>query len=330
MAGIVAFALSLVLTPLVIVVLRRLDVLDHPNERSSHDLPVLRGGGLAFAAACLIGAVASVDALTRPGLGALVGAGVGGVIGLAEDIRGVPTLPRFVLQLAGSAAASFWLLSGLDGNTLWQLAFAAGCVASLATYMNAFNFMDGINGISAIQSLVAGLAWAWLGDVRDIEVLVWGGLILAGTSLGFLPFNFPRARIFLGDVGSYFIGAWQAALVIVGLRAGLPPEAVAAPVALYLADTGVTLVKRVRAGDVWHQPHREHAYQQLIRQGWSHVRTTVMVGAAVGLCSALGAITLGSLVSRVVADVLLAGALLAYLALPSWNAKRITRSAQTS
>jgi UDP-N-acetylmuramyl pentapeptide phosphotransferase/UDP-N-acetylglucosamine-1-phosphate transferase len=153
--------------------------------------------------------------------------------------------------------------------------------------------------------------------------LVWGGLALAGASLGFLPYNFPQARLFLGDSGSYFIGGWQAALVIAGLRAGLPPEAVGAPLAIYLADTGTTLLKRIRAGDVWHQPHREHAYQRLIRQGWSHVRTTALVGLAVTICCVLGRMTIGSLSARAAADVLLAATVLAYLALPSRGAKRL-------
>jgi UDP-N-acetylmuramyl pentapeptide phosphotransferase/UDP-N-acetylglucosamine-1-phosphate transferase len=145
---------------------------------------------------------------------------------------------------------------------------------------------------------------------------VWGGGILAAAAAGFLPYNFPRARLFIGDVGSYFIGGWQAALLVVGFRAGLPPEAVAAPLAIYLADTATTLARRVAAGHVWHQPHREHVYQRLIRQGWSHVRTTALVAAFVAACSIAGAMTLDGFAERVAADVVLAALLAAYVALP--------------
>jgi UDP-GlcNAc:undecaprenyl-phosphate/decaprenyl-phosphate GlcNAc-1-phosphate transferase len=315
-AGLVALSLSLVLTPLVIVALRRRGILDQPNPRSSHDEPIVRGGGIAFATACVASAVVAEGGLSRVGVGVLVAGVALGLVGLIEDLRGIPAGPRFALQITGGALALVWLLYGLGGNAAWRVIFALGCLAALSSYANAFNFMDGINGISAVQSLVAGLTWAWLGDVGDAPVLVWGGLALAGASLGFLPYNFPRAHVFLGDSGSYFIGGWQAALIVAGLRAGLPPEALGAPLAIYLADTGTTLIKRAAAGEVWHQPHREHAYQRLIRNGWSHVRTTLLVGSFVVACSALGIASRSSVVVRATCDALLAVVVVTYLAVP--------------
>jgi UDP-GlcNAc:undecaprenyl-phosphate/decaprenyl-phosphate GlcNAc-1-phosphate transferase len=314
--GLIALGLSSVLTPLVIVGLHRWGILDHPNARSSHDEPIVRGGGIAFAIACLGAAALTQAPFSRIGTGVVVAAACLGVIGLIEDLRGIPAGPRFAAQLFAGALALVWLLSGLQGSFVWRVVFGLGCLAALSSYANAFNFMDGINGISAMQSIVAGATWAWLGEAGDAPVLVWGGMALAGASLGFLPYNFPRARVFLGDSGSYFIGGWQAALIVAGLRADLPPEALGAPLAIYLADTGTTLLKRMRAGEVWHEPHREHAYQRLIRRGWSHVRTTAVVTAFVLATSMLGLGSRGPLAVRVVTDVLLAAVVVLYLALP--------------
>ena len=326
MAGAIAFALSSVLTPLVIAGLHRWGILDHPNARSSHDEPIVRGGGMAFAIACVGAAAVTQAPFSRMGIGVLIAGASLGAIGLIEDLRGIPAGPRFAAQLFAGALALAWLLSGLEGSSAWRIIFGLGCLAALSSYANAFNFMDGINGISAMQSLVAGGVWAWLGEVANAPVLVWGGLVLAGASLGFLPYNFPRARVFLGDSGSYFIGGWQAALIVVGLRAGLEPEAVGAPLAIYLADTGTTLLKRMRAGEVWHEPHREHAYQRLIRRGWSHVRTTTVVTGFVLASSLLGLGSRGSLTVRVACDVLLAAVVLLYLALPRLNERLLQRA----
>jgi UDP-N-acetylmuramyl pentapeptide phosphotransferase/UDP-N-acetylglucosamine-1-phosphate transferase len=147
----------------------------------------------------------------------------------------------------------------------------------------------------------------------------------------FLPFNFPKAQVFLGDVGSYFIGAWLAALVILGLRAGIPPEAVLAPVALYLADTAVTIVRRARGAETWYLPRRSHAYQRLTQLGWSHTRTTGLVAAAMVSCSALGAVSLiDSIAARLVADLALAAVLVAYLASPTLLGRGQTASSPTN
>jgi UDP-N-acetylmuramyl pentapeptide phosphotransferase/UDP-N-acetylglucosamine-1-phosphate transferase len=107
--------------------------------------------------------------------------------------------------------------------------------------VNAVNFMDGINGISAVTGAVAGAAFAWLGAELDDRTLLVLGAAVAGASLAFLPWNAPRARVFLGDVGSYGLGAALAAGVCLALAAGSTPEAAVGPLALYLADTGTVL-----------------------------------------------------------------------------------------
>jgi UDP-GlcNAc:undecaprenyl-phosphate/decaprenyl-phosphate GlcNAc-1-phosphate transferase len=143
------------------------------------------------------------------------------------------------------------------------------------------------------------------------------------ASLGFAPFNFPRASMFLGDVGSYGMGAALAILAVVGLRAGVPPEAVLAPLAIYLVDTSSTCIRRLAAGETWYHPHRDHRYQRLVKLGWSHMRVTLTVGGVMAACSLLGAVSLaGSLPARVLAGAALACLLGAYLFIPTTSRAR--------
>lgn len=323
-----AFVVALLAGPPVVGALRRLQVIDHPSERSSHALPTPRGGGVSLAAGALAAAVL-VPAFGGSGRTGLLVAAVGfGLLGLAEDVRGVRPLPRLTVQFAVAAVSLLWLLDGLDGPRPWQVLFGFGCLLWLVSYTNAFNFMDGINGISAAQALVAGGAWLAIGHTQGVTVLAGGGALVAAAALGFLPFNFPKATMFLGDVGSYFIGAWLAALAVVGLRAGLPPEAVLAPLAVYLTDTSTTMVRRARAGERFYTPHRKHAYQRLTQLGWSHANTTVAVAGVMAVCSILGAVSLtGSVVLRIIADVALLGVLAIYVVSPKLVAR--ARAART-
>jgi len=245
-----------------------------------------------------------------------------GLVGLLEDLLGIRALRRLAIQFLVAAFAGLFLLQGLSGPALWQGIFAAGAVFWIVAFVNAYNFMDGMDGISVGQAVGAGATWFLVGTVTDSPVLASGGAVIAGAALGFAPYNLPVARMFLGDVGSYFIGAWLAAVAVLGLRAGVPPEAVLAPLALYVADTGTTLVRRVVRGERWHAPHRSHAYQRLGDSGWSHVQTSAFVAACIAACSALGAVSIsGSALARVSADVAIAGVIGAYLLAPRLAAR---------
>jgi len=327
--ALLTLALTLALSPLLLRALRRLQLLDHPSRRSSHTVATPRGGGLApaCAATAMLSGVPVLDPAQRAGLAVVV---VGfGAVGLLEDLRGVPPLPRLVLQLLAAALALPFLLADLTGPPGWQVAFALAVAVWLVAYANAFNFMDGINGISGVEAVVAGLAWFAVGHAQGADALAAGGLLIAAAAAGFLPFNFPRPRCFLGDVGSYFFGSWSAALVVVGLRSGVPAEAAVAPVLLYLADTGTTLLRRVRRGEAWYLPHRDHVYQRLVRLGWSHARTTATVGGLTAGCALLGG--LGAAADNpgghAAAGIGLALATAAYLALPrmvrAWGGRAV-------
>ena len=319
--GGLALAVSFACAPVVLALLRRGRVLDHPSERSSHVVPVPRGGGAATAAGALI-ALAVTPWLTSADRWALaLTAGLFAVIGMLEDVVGIRALHRLGIQFGVAAVSCLVLLHGLSGPGLWQGIFAVGALFWLVAFVNAFNFMDGINGISVAQAVVAGATWFAVGVHTHTPALTAGGAIIAGAAMGFAPFNLPNARMFLGDVGSYFIGAWLASVAVLGVRAGVAPEAVLAPLALYAADTSATLARRVARGERWYLPHRDHAYQRLGETGRSHVETSAFVAACIGICGLLGAVSLGrSVTLRVAADVAIAGVIGGYLLAPRWLA----------
>lgn len=312
-----AFAITLIAAPLALVVLRHYQILDLPNTRSSHHRPVPRGGGLAIAVGVAPALIMST-ALSGSARTALVIAAYGfGLLGFVDDVVQVPALPRLAVQVVVAVLVLPWLLSGLAGPALWQVAFAVGTAAWLVSYVNAFNFMDGIDGISTAQALMAGAAYWLFGELEDVPSVAAMGLVLAGASLAFAPFNFPRARLFLGDVGSYFLGGFIAVVAVIGLRAGLTPEAIFAPLALYLADTGITLIMRLRRREPWWVPHRDHTYQRLVILGWSHAAVTCLIGALIAICTGLGALSLmDSVALRIAGDAGILVVLAAYLLAP--------------
>lgn len=318
-----ASILTLALMPGVVALLRRLRAYDEPTSRSSHSWATLRGGGLAPAAAVVAIGLAipsvgwQVDAL-------IVGAAAGyGLLGLLEDLWGMGIALRLGLQVLG--ALGVVVLLGLFGHPWpWAVALASIAVLWIVGYVNAFNFMDGINGIAGAQALLAGVAFALMALRVDDAGLGLHSAIIAGAALGFLPFNFPTARVFLGDIGSYFLGAYLAVLVVIAVQGGLPVVAALAPTLPYLADTSVTLIKRFLRGEPLSRPHREHVYQRLTQVGWSHARVTVTVSVVITGTSALGyaAIGAGPLagLAYVVGMVLILGS---YLLLPALPFRRV-------
>ena len=241
-------------------------------------------------------------------------------IGLAEDMRGVSIPARLVLQsLAGSIAGALLVPAGHSAMSAAVTVVMA--TAWLVGYANAFNFMDGINGISAAQAMLAGVVYAVLGVVYNVAPLTIAGVVAAAAAVTFLPWNAGRARIFLGDVGSYGLGGMLGALAVFGVLNDVPVEAMLAPLALYLADTGWTLIRRKAQGEAWYRPHRTHAYQRLTGLGWSHQLVTLFT---VVICGAISAMVVAASRSapptRVTVGFAALGVLAAYLAWPSWVA----------
>jgi UDP-N-acetylmuramyl pentapeptide phosphotransferase/UDP-N-acetylglucosamine-1-phosphate transferase len=283
---------------------RRNDLIDQPGERRSHAVPTPRGGGIGIVVACLgallVLARNSPDA--APWLLVAAGLAMVAAIGWWDDHRPLPPWPRLAVHAAAAAclATALHLLGA--GLPVVVAAFVLALVL-----VNAWNFMDGINGLAASQALLCAAGWVLiLGDGGRMLAVV-----VAGACIGFLPFNVGRARVFLGDVGSGALGYLMAALLAVGFGAHpmawwpallLPPTAM-------LADAGLTLAWRARRGERWWQPHVQHAFQRWSRHGghgrvcvayalWTFAAVAIMLAALQGPARvALGAALAGVLAS---------------------------------
>ena len=292
-------------------VLRRLGAVDLPSARSSHTVPTARGVGLGPASGLLAAGLVLVAAgvLTAASLTVLAVALAAALLGLVEDVRGLPVLARLAGQLGLGLVAGV-ALQVLTGTPAWWLPLLA---VGFTGYVNAANFMDGIDGISAGHALVCGGYFALVGSRAGAPELVLGGALLAAAYLGFAPWNLGRGRVFLGDCGSYLLGAAVVLLAVLALASGLPLLVAVAPLLPYLADTALTLVRRVLQHEPVWRPHRSHVYQRLVRQGFGHVAVAGVVGLAAVLCGVLAALGDGGPAAWLGCAVVLA----AYLSAPA-------------
>lgn len=318
MVAVCSFAATAALMPLVLWLLRRLQVIDVPSERSSHVAPTPRGGGLGVFLGAMLGLIVGDPVGSTSLTTLLVCTGAFAVMGLLDDLRGLPVRVRLLGQLGFAVGfVAPWFLRNVPAVGSFRLLLAVFAVVWVIGYLNAFNFMDGINGISGLHTIIAGVTFSAIGMLVGQDLLQVAGVAIAAASLGFLPYNFPSARLFLGDVGSYFLGTWIAIGALIALISQVRVEAVFGALVIYLADTGYTLVSRILRGADWRQSHHEHVYQQLIDAGWSHPRTAFFVAGCSSMCAGLGLISqTGHLGARVVADLLIAAIVLGYLWMP--------------
>lgn len=267
---------------------RSLQLLDHPNERSSHTRPTPRGGGAAFVAAFVAtslvlwlgGAVPAATLVQLLGPPLLVAA-----IGLLDDRRPVPARWRLLTHALASAWA-VWLLGGAVGLETTPLRFVPGWLvaAIAATYLvwmiNLYNFMDGIDGIAGTEAItvVLGGALCWWIATRTSQ---WPlPALFASCLVGFLAWNLPPARIFMGDVGSGFVGMTVGILSLWTARQSTDVFwCWLILLGCFMVDATVTLLRRVQRGEKFYEAHRNHAYQYASRVHGSHRKVTLAVGA---------------------------------------------------
>jgi UDP-N-acetylmuramyl pentapeptide phosphotransferase/UDP-N-acetylglucosamine-1-phosphate transferase len=248
--------------------------LARPNARSSHVVPTPQGAGIAVIAATLLVAGVSVDRL-HIGVPTVLFASTVfiALVGLADDIKPIPVLPRLLLQAAALGAVVFAMPSELRVAPVLPFVVERGVLLVMGLwFVNLVNFMDGLDLMTAAEVVpIAGalVLLGWLGDLAGMPTIV--AAALGGAMLGFAPFNRPVAKVFLGDVGSLPIGlllGW--CLLQLALR-----EHVTAALLLplyYLTDATLTLLRRVARGEPFWAAHRSHFYQRATDNGYSVIR----------------------------------------------------------
>ena len=299
-----AFGLALVfaalLTPLAMRVGRRIGALDHTK---GHDIPRSGGLAIALAVALALGLLALVFEPTRSllrmsavRLGAVyIGALVILALGVVDDRFGLKATPKFGVQalvavglyLAGVRAETVWLPFGI--YQLGQVAGLLFTVVWIVGITNAFNLLDGIDGAAAGSAVFALLAMFVTSVTLDQPMVAVLAVALAGATLGFLPFNFAPARIYLGDSGSYFLGFSLATLALAGATKGPAVVAIAIPIVAFglpVMDTLFAVVRRAARGAPLFKGDRGHLHHRLMDIGLS-TRQAVVVLYAVSAVFAL-------------------------------------------
>ena len=315
MALIIGFAVCVVVTPVAARVALATGVVDRPGPLKVHTRPVPYLGGIAVFVG-LAGPVAWAHSVLLAPMGLAL------LLGLADDVADVP--PR--LRLAGEAVIGASAAIALRDDL--SLAGAVGTVVVVVVLLNAVNLLDGLDGLatSVAAAGALGFAVALEGDARVTATA------LAGALLGFLVWNRPPARIYLGDAGSYLVGTGLALLLVLAFVAddGVATSAGALLfVAVPVADTTIAIVRRRRAGRPLFQGDRGHVYDQLVDMGWSSERSTLACAVTqavfVGLGLAASAMAVGPAVALVAVVIVIVGggALWAFTA-PSARTTRTT------
>lgn len=279
------------LSAIVVWAMTRVGVMDTPGARSSHTRPTPKGGGVGIVLAFLVGIgtlyfFAAFSRLADPYFRAVILAAVGiAIVAYLDDVLAWPASVKLAAQILAAAVA---VGSGLTVEEIRlpvvgavQLGWLgpAGTLAWIVVATNAMNFIDGLNGLAAGVSVITCLFLAAIAAAVGAWFVYFAALILAAGLLGFLPFNFPHARIFMGDVGSQFCGFLLAVLAIAAGRFETVELSIAlVPMLLFgvLFDVAFTLVRRASAGERLTEAHRGHLYQIANRSGMPAVSVTLV------------------------------------------------------
>jgi Fuc2NAc and GlcNAc transferase len=260
-------------------------VLDVPNERSSHNAPTPRGGGVAIVLTTLA-AVAVMTALgpmpSNLAMTLLVGGAAVAIVGFVDDHRHVAASVRLTVHFVVVTLCA-WTLGRLPqinfGIAIVDLGIAGTvcAVVFVVWFLNLFNFMDGIDGIASVEAIsVAGIAVALLAWRGGDPSTIWFLVVLAAAVCGFLIWNWPPARIFMGDAGSGFLGFALGAIAWATVASGqLTVWVWLILIGAFFCDATVTLARRWRRGERIYAAHRSHAYQRLSRRFGSHRKVTL-------------------------------------------------------
>jgi Fuc2NAc and GlcNAc transferase len=264
----------------------RAAMFDVPNQRSSHTAPTPRGGGAAIAAVTLLCVALAAFATWLPyhiSIALLGGGALVSTVGWLDDRHNVNAAWRAAAHLCAGAWAIFWL-GGIGYVRLGYLGTISGpvgnilAILAIAWMINLYNFMDGIDGLAAVEAIFAGAVGALLLFLGGSSGLAAVSASIAGAAAGFLVWNRMPARIFMGDVGSGFLGFIFAVLALAAHKtASIPAIVWVLLLLVFIADATITLIRRILRGEPWHTAHRLHAYQRLVQSGLTHAQVVARV-----------------------------------------------------
>jgi Fuc2NAc and GlcNAc transferase len=287
------------------------EIVDIPNERSSHSVPTPRGGGIVI---CLVSILTLLFYIFASGTqffwSYFIGAVIVSLISLVDDIRTISPFLRILFH--GFAAAL--VIGQLGAFEIVSIPFYGtvelGILGTILTFLwivwliNAYNFMDGIDGIAATQAVTAGIGWSVAGFLSGAEAVGFYGAVLTAASFGFLFHNWQPAKIFMGDVGSAFLGYTFAVLPLFAIRTWQPVGEVAnlpwialVLVWFFIFDSVYTFFKRLMRGEKVWRAHREHIYQKLVISGLSHSFVTSLYGAGSAILAVAAILAAGGRLS---------------------------------
>jgi len=280
------FVTTFTLTHLVRFLAIHKNILDIPNKRSSHQMPMPRGGGIAIVLTFVVALIwfAIVGVFPWNLTIALLGGGtLIAIIGHIDDVYRLRASLRMIAHFVAASWAVYWIggLTILDLGT-WKFILATQgtflAIIGIVWCINLYNFMDGIDGLAGSEGMFIAIAsgYALYASYHaNLALLMW---LFAAMIAGFTVVNWPPAKIFLGDVGSGFIGyVFSVMAIFTANQALLPINFWLILLAIFLCDATFTLINRARRGEVLHAAHREHAYQQLVIYGMSHKQVTLGV-----------------------------------------------------
>jgi UDP-GlcNAc:undecaprenyl-phosphate GlcNAc-1-phosphate transferase len=283
-----AFLISFLLTGAMLRFSLKRRLLDVPNDRSSHSIPKPRLGGvaitLAFFVTCGTLFIAGNSPLAPPAAlrGMLMGGAVIALVGLWDDLRGMDARVKLLAQFG---AAAIPIASGIVLDTFKLPLIGSLALGPLAVpftllwivaLINFYNFIDGIDGLAAGIGMIVSAFLALIAGMTGATGIRSFSIVIAGASFGFLRYNFPPARIFMGDMGSTFLGYLFAVLSVVGAKQGIPAFITVLLLSGVIGDAVLTLVRRALGKEKLFSPHRTHYYQRLTSLGLSHKQVTLL------------------------------------------------------
>ena len=308
-----------------------LGIVDVPNQRSSHDEPTPRGGGMAIVFTFVLFMFVvrrSLGITSNHFWGLIINSVLIAGLGFLDDLYTLRRMPRLIVWVVIAINS---LAFGIELNTvtiplLGSIQF--GFLSPLVTFIwligvtNFFNFMDGIDGIAGFEALTVSGFLAGFAVLSGNTFVFTASIIIFGTVLGFLPHNFPRAKLFMGDGGSNFLGYVFASLAVIGSQSDSGYIPFIIPVILlsmFLLDAVTTLIKRIPKGKEWLEPHRDHVYQRLIKLGLSHIQVTLLYSTLTMISGLIGLLVYQS--NELVSLVLLLGSTVPFIILAFFTHK---------